>query len=104
MTAPDWKLLLVSVNDRTAIFSEDFPAKIAGGGDEVQRRFSHDEAHEVLYTVAGAWPTLGRNHADANTRYLYRSSGGLVCRFRAVELRPGALVVDDVTRLRYDLS
>ncbi len=51
----------------------------------------------MLYTFAGAWPTLGRAAADpTSTRYLYRAIGDVVCRFRGVELVPGAIVVDEV--------
>jgi hypothetical protein len=49
---PDWRALSVVLNDRAAIYAEEFPAVLAD-----------------------------------------------VCRFRGIELAPGAIVVDDVARL-----
>ena len=91
--------MIVSVNTRAAIFDEHFPAEIIAAGDDVTTWFSHDEAHHVLYTFAGAWPGLGRDHDDDSTRYLYRSNGEIVCRFRGVQLTPNAIVVDGIVAL-----
>ena len=87
------------VNDRAAIYAEAFPGQIHAAGGEVVEWFTHDEAHDLLYTFAGAWPVLGRDIAGRATRFVYLSNGVVVCRFRGVELAPGAIVVDDVTRL-----
>lgn len=96
MVAPDWQTLRVQVNNRAAIYAEAFP-KLIGDNPELPDRFTHEEAQGVLYTFAGAWPTLGRAAADpTSTRYLYRAIGDVVCRFRGVELVPGAIVVDEV--------
>lgn len=89
----------MAVNARAAIFDEHFPAEILAAGDDVIAWFSHDEAHHVLYTFAGAWPGLGRDREDDSTRYLYRSNGKIVCRFRGVQLTPSAIVVDGIVAL-----
>jgi hypothetical protein len=102
VSPPNWGLLLVTVNDRAAIFSEEFPARIAAAGSDVGLWFSHAQAHDLLYTFAGAWPTLGRDPYDPAVRYVHLSDGEFVCRFRAIELRSSAIVVDDVFRLRHD--
>jgi hypothetical protein len=39
---------------------------------------------------------LGRDASKPSTRFVYLADGALVCRFRGVELAPGAIVVDDV--------
>ena len=84
------------VNDRAAIYAEAFPGLLATAGPEVVAWFTHDEAQGVLYTFAGAWPVLGRDAGNSMTRFLYLTAGEVVCRFRGVELAPGAIVVDDV--------
>ena len=99
VTAPDWRVLRVIVNDRAAIYAEDFPGRLAAAGQEAVEWFTHDEAHGLLYTFAGAWPVLGRDDSAPSTRYVYLSNGVLVCRFRGVELAPQAIVVDDAVRL-----
>jgi hypothetical protein len=96
---PDWQSLRVIVNDRAAIYAEAFPGQLAAAGTRAVGWFTHDEAHDLLYTFAGAWPVLGRDADDPSTRFVYLSNGDLVCRFRGVELAPGAIVVDDVTSL-----
>jgi hypothetical protein len=61
--------------------------------------FTHEEAPSPLFTFARALPALGRDAEDPSTRFVYMTIGGLVCRFRGIELAPGAIVVDDVARL-----
>jgi hypothetical protein len=61
--------------------------------------FTHEEAQGLLFAFAGAWPALGRDAEDPSTRFVYMTIGELVCRFRGIELAPGAIVVDDVARL-----
>ncbi len=61
--------------------------------------FTHEEAQGLLFTFAGAWPALGRDDKDPSTRFVYTTIGELVCRFRGIELAPGAIVVDDVALL-----
>jgi hypothetical protein len=58
--------------------------------------FTHEEAQGLLFTFAGAWPALGRDAEDPSTRFVYMTIGELVCRFRGIELAPGAVVIDDV--------
>lgn len=99
MAAPDWRSLRVEVNDRAAIFAQAFPGVLAAAGPAVVEWFTHDEALGVLFTFAGAWPILGRDPAGPTTRFLYLVADGTVCRFRGVELAPGAIVVDDVAPL-----
>ncbi len=96
---PDWRALSVVLNDRAAIYAEQFPAVLADAGPAVVKAFTHDEAQSVLFTFAGAWPALGRDIEDPSTRFVYLTIGELVCRFRGIELAPGAIVVDDVARL-----
>jgi hypothetical protein len=96
MAVPDWLALRVALNDRAAIYGEYFPASLANLGSDVVERFTHEEAQGLLYLFAGAWPTLGRDADDPSTRYVYLSIADEVCRFRGVELAPGAIVVDDV--------
>ncbi len=99
MASPNWRVLRVEVNDRAAIFAEAFPGVLAAAGSEVVAWFTHEEAQRTLFTFAGAWPTLGRDVGDPSTRYLYMAVGATVCRFRGVELAPGAIVVDDIAPL-----
>ena len=99
MTEPDWAKLRVVVNNRAAIYAEHFPGRLIAAGEDAIRWFSHDEAHLLLYTFAGAWPGLGRDSDNESTRYMYRSDGEIVCRFRDMELAPGAIVIDDVVSL-----
>lgn len=99
MAAPDWRALTVVLNDRAAIYAEEFPASLAAVGPQMLESFTHDEAQNLLYTFAGAWPVLGRDAGDPLTRYAYLSIGDLVCRFRGIELAPGAIVIDDVANL-----
>ena len=99
MGSLNWRVLRVEVNDRAAIFAEAFPGVLAAAGSEVVAWFTHEEAQRLLFTFAGAWPTLGRDAGDPPTRYLYVAVGATVCRFRGVELAPGAIVVDDVAPL-----
>lgn len=96
---PDWRSLRVVLNDRAAIYAEQFPQALAAVGSAMLEYFDHDEAQDLLFTFAGAWPGLGRDDAVPTTRFVYRAFGDVVCRFRGVELAPGAIVVDDVTRL-----
>ena len=99
VVAPDWRSLRVILNDRAAIFAEDFPAAVTEVGGEVVELFTHDEAQRLLFTFAGAWPVLGRDVDDSSIRFVYLTMGELVCRFRGVELVPGAVVIDDVASL-----
>ena len=99
MVTPDWRALRVVLNDRAAIYAEHFPASLADLGPEVVEQFTHEEAQGLLYTFAGAWPVLGRDAADPSTRFVYLTLDSLVCRFRGVELAPGAIVIDDVASL-----
>lgn len=99
MTGPDWPSLRVVVNERAAIYAEQFPGRLMDAGEDATRWFSHDEAHHLLYTFAGAWPGLGRDSENESIRYVYRSDGEIVCRFRGLELAPGAIVVDDIVVL-----
>ena len=99
VTAPEWRALSVVLNDRAAIYAEEFPAVLAAAGPAVFELFTHEEAQSLLFTFAGAWPALGRDADDPSTRFVYRTIGDQVCRFRGIELAPGAIVVDDVTSL-----
>ena len=99
MSPPAWRSLRVELNDRAAIYSEQFPAALVEAGPAMLERFDHDEALDLLFTFAGAWPSLGRDTADPSRRYVYRAYDEVVCRFRGIELAPGAVVVDDVLRL-----
>lgn len=99
VVAPDWRSLRVILNDRAAIFAEDFPAAVTAVGAEMDELFTHDEAQGLLFTFAGAWPVLGQHGDDSSTRFVYLSMGQLVCRFRGVELAPGAIVIDDIASL-----
>lgn len=101
MAAPDWLALRVVINDRAAIFAEYFPAAFTGLEPDVVERFGHEDAQNLLYTFAGAWPVLGRDAGDPATRFVYVSIADQVCRFRGVELAPGAIVVDDVVGSRF---
>lgn len=96
MIAPDWQSLRVVLNERAAIYAEHFPGLLGAGATEVAERFTHDVALDLLYTFAGAWPTLGRDVGDQATRFVYLVVGGEICRFRGIELAPGAIVVDDI--------
>lgn len=97
MPSPDWQALRVSVNDRAAIYSEAFPGQLTKAGQAAIDWFTHEQAHSVLYTFAGAWPTLGRDSNDSETRYVYLATDNDLYRFRAIELAPGAIVVDDIS-------
>ena len=97
MSLPDWQALRVSVNDRAAIYSESFAGQLTKAGQVAIDWFTHEQARELLYTFAGAWPTLGRDSQDPRTRYVYLGTGDSVYRFRAIELAPGAIVVDDIS-------
>lgn len=99
MFPPDWRALSVVLNDRAAIYAEEFPAVLADEGLAMVEAFTHEEAQGVLFTFAGAWPALGRDANDPSARFVYLTIGDLVCRFRAIELAPGAIVVDDVALL-----
>ena len=99
VSAPDWRALSVVLNDRAAIYAEEFPAVLADVGPAMIEAFTHDEAQGLLFTFAGAWPALGRDAKDSSTRFVFMTIGELVCRFRGIELAPGAIVVDDVARL-----
>lgn len=97
MASPSWRVLRVEVNDRAAIFAEAFPGVLAAAGAEAL--FTHEQAQRTLFAFAGAWSSLGRDADDSSTRYLYMAVGMTVCRFRGVELAPGAIVVDDIAPL-----
>ena len=99
MPAPDWRALRLVLNDRAAIFAEEFPATLTAVGPELVELFTHDEAQGLLYTFAGAWPVLGHDSSDPSSRFVYRTIGDLVCRFRGIELAPDAIVIDDVASL-----
>jgi hypothetical protein len=99
VVAPDWRSLHVILNDRAAIFAEDFPAAVTAIGAEMVELFTQEVAQGLLFTFAGAWPALGRDGSDSSARFVYLSIGQLVCRFRGVELAPGAIVIDDVAVL-----
>lgn len=101
MVTPNWQTLRVEVNDRAAIYAEAFPKRVSDAGPELVAWFTHDQAQGVLYTFAGAWPALGRDATDpTSTPFLYLIAGEVVCRFRGVELAPGAIVVDDMTTIQ----
>jgi hypothetical protein len=97
LSSPDWQALRVSVNDRAAIYAETFPGQLAKAGQAAIGWFTHDQARALLYTFAGAWPTLGRDSNDSPTRYVYLATDNDAYRFRAIELAPGAIVVDDIS-------
>ncbi len=99
VTAPNWRGLSVVLNDRAAIYAEEFPAVLAAAGPALVQFFTHEEAQSLLFTFAGAWPVLGRDADDPSTRFAFVTIGDLVCRFRGIELAPGAIVVDDVMSL-----
>ncbi len=99
VSPPDWRALSVVLNDRAAIYAEEFPAVLADVGPAMVEAFTHEEAQGLLFTFAGAWPALGRDAEDPSTRFVYMAIGELVCRFRGIELAPGAIVVDDVASL-----
>ena len=99
MSPPDWRALSVVLNDRAAIYAEEFPAALAEVGPAMAEAFTHEEAQDLVFTFAGAWPALGRDAQDPSSRFVYMTVGELVCRFRGIELAPGAIVVDDVARL-----
>ena len=99
MSPPDWRALSVVLNDRAAIYAEEFPAVLADVGPAMVEAFTHEAAQGLLFAFAGAWPALGRDAEDPSTRFVYMAIGELVCRFRGIELAPGAIVVDDVARL-----
>ncbi len=99
MPAPDWRGLRLVLNDRAAIYAEEFPAALAAVGPKLVESFTHDEAQGLLYAFAGAWPTLGHDASNPSRRFVYRSIGDLVCRFRGIELAPHAIVIDDVMSL-----
>ena len=98
MAAPDWRALSVVLNDRAAIYAEEFPSALAARGHAIVESFSHEEAQD-MFTFTGAWPVLGRDANDPSTRFVYLPLGDLVCRFRGIELAPRAIVVDDVATL-----
>jgi hypothetical protein len=99
VSPPDWRALSVVLNDRAAIYAEEFPAVLAGVGPAMVEAFTHEAAQGLLFTFAGAWPALGRDAKDPSTRFVFMTIGELVCRFRGIELAPGAIVLDDVARL-----
>ncbi len=99
MVAPDWRSLRVVLNDRAAIFVEDFPSAVTAVGAEMVESFTHEEVQGLPFTFAGAWPVLGHDAGDSSTRFVHLSIDELVCRFRGVELAPGAIVIDDVASL-----
>ncbi len=99
MKPPDWQSLIVSVNERSAIYVEHFPNAIRNADERLLMWFTDDQARHVLFTFAGAWPTLARDPSDRSTRYLYLSDGSFVCRFRGIELAPNTIVVAEMTML-----
>ncbi len=72
---------------------------LAAAGPAVVQSFTHEKAQGLLFTFAGAWPVLGRDADDPSTRFAFVTIGDLFCRFRGIELAPGAIVVDDVMSL-----
>ena len=67
MSAPDWLALRVALNDRAAIYAENFPASLAGLGSDVVERFTHEQAESAVsdllafpITVFPTGPLLGR--------------------------------------------
>ena len=108
MTNLDWTRLIVQGEQRTALFAEDFPARL----DAVLQRapvlrdsFDEVAALELLAQFAGAWGSLGRDDDHPHVRYIYLS--GMppdVLVFQAVELRPDQVVVADVRLLRPPLN
>ena len=98
MSPPDRRALSVVLNDRL-IYAEEFPAVLADVGPAMVEAFTHEEAQGLLFTFAGAWQALGRDAEDPSKRFVYMAIGELVCRFRGIELAPGAIVVDDVASL-----
>lgn len=99
MATPNWAALRVALNDRAAIYAEHFPASLAELEPATVDLFTHEQAQDLLFTFAGAWPVLGRDPTDPTTRFVYLALGNTVCRFRSLELAPGAIVVDDVVAL-----
>lgn len=99
MPSPDWQSLVVSVNERVAIYAEHFPGSLRAAGDDVVAWFTDDQARKALFTYAGAWRTLAHDADEPTVRYLYVSDGTTTCRFRGVELAPNAIVVDKLIRL-----
>lgn len=106
MTGLDWESLIVEVEDRSAIFSESFPARLAGALETptgALETFDTTAALEVLATFAGTWGSL---HRDRNGHFWqYRSvvtaaREVVVLAFRAVPLDPDErwIVVADVVR------
>ena len=69
MTNIDWRSLAIEAEDRSAIFSEHFPARLAEalpdgyGTSNDLAAFDTTAALEVLATFAGAWGSL---HQDGN--------------------------------------
>jgi hypothetical protein len=99
VSPPDWRALSVVLDDRAAIYAEEFSAVLAGVGPAMVEAFTHEEVQGLLFTFAGASLALGRDAKDPSTRFVYLTIGEPVCRFRGIELAPGAIVVDDVARL-----
>lgn len=106
MTGLDWQSLVIEVEDRSAIFTEQFPERLTNAlatPAGALEAFDTTAALEVLATFAGAWASL---HRDGNGhRWQYRSvvttaREVVVLSFRAVPLDPDErwIVVADVGR------
>lgn len=111
MSKLNWRALVVEGENRSAIYAETFPARLAealtGSPDPAGALSAFDTtaALEVLATFAGAWGSLHKDRRGH--RWQYRSvvtaSGDIiVLAFRAVALDPDSrwIAVDDVERPR----
>jgi hypothetical protein len=111
VTGLNWQALIVEGGNRSAIFAETFPVRLADALADVpdpagaMSAFDTTAALEVLATFAGAWGSLHED--ERGRRWQYRSivtaSGEvIVLAFRAVALDPGHrwIAVDDVERPR----
>jgi len=63
VSLPDWRALSVVLNDRAAIYAEEFPAVLADVGPAMVEAFTHEEAQ------ACCSPSPGRGqHSDETPR------------------------------------
>ena len=96
----DWRRLVVQGESRTALFAEDFPARLGAALEHapaVLESFDQVAALELLSRFAGAWGSLGRDEEEPQHRYVYFSvDRTAVVVFQAMELRSNQVVVTDV--------
>jgi hypothetical protein len=59
VSPPDWRALSVVLDDRAAIYAEEFPAVLPDVGPAMVEASTHEEARGLLFIVAGAWTALG---------------------------------------------